>query len=105
MDCSHYNIRRFNTIHWYVLIVYLCIPSAINLTSSLDAHHHYSDAGMFPREFILRAFTNYYWITIHMLSGAELVMQFLFIVEILIAFCMLVGYRTRTMTILSWIFV
>lgn len=40
-----------------------------------------------------------------MLSGAETVMQILFILEILAAFCLLVGYRTRTMNILTWIFV
>lgn len=75
------------------------------MTRFPDAHHHYSDSGMFPREFILKSFTNHYWITLHMLSGTEFVMQCLFIVEIIIAFLLLVGYRTRTMTILSWIMV
>jgi len=75
------------------------------MTRFPDAHHHYSDGGMLPREFILRSFTNYYWVTLHMLSGSEFVMQILFLLEILIGFLMLVGYRTRTMTILSWLFV
>jgi len=70
-----------------------------------DIHHHYSDSGMFPREFILRSFTNHYWITLHMISGAEFIMRLLFIIELIIAFLMLVGYRTRTMTILSWVLV
>jgi len=75
------------------------------LTRFPDTHHHYSDGGMFPREFILRSFTNYYWITLHMLSGAELVIQFLFILEIIFAFCLLIGYRTKMMNILCWLFV
>lgn len=75
------------------------------LTRWPDIHHHYSDGGMFPREFILRSFTNYYWITLHMLSGSEFVMHILFFLEVVFAILLLIGYRTRTMTFLCWIFV
>jgi hypothetical protein len=70
-----------------------------------DIHNHYTDAGVLPRSFTLQSFTNHYWITVHMISGADFAIQCLFLVQAFFSCCMLIGYRTRLFTFLNWLMV
>lgn len=70
-----------------------------------DIHNHYSDKGVLSRTLILEKFQNQYWISFHLISGADFYISVVFWVHIVVAILMSVGYRTRTMTLLNWLFV
>lgn len=62
----------------------------------------YSDKGVIPRSAAMGAL----WpsqFSLHFMSGSSVFMALLFIVAALCALGLLMGYRTRTMTILSWV--
>ena len=68
---------------------------------SRDLAAHYSDAGILPRAALIGEFHR--WLpSIHLLSGSPRVQAALFIVAGLFALALLVGYRTRLVTIVSW---
>ena len=67
-----------------------------------DIKAHYSDYGITPRIFLIdQIIDSWYW-SIHLISGQPFVQGLIFLVAGLIAFAMLVGYRTRLATIASW---
>jgi len=70
-----------------------------------ELHAHYSDLGILNRALALEYFYNYNWVSIHMMSGSESVQAFLFLLHAFCALCMLVGYRTKLFTLLTWFMV
>jgi hypothetical protein len=68
-----------------------------------DLRSHYTDAGVFPRTEALTHFTNGNWFIIHMVTGKTDVMALIFVVHLLCAFCLLIGFYTRTFTFLVWL--
>lgn len=70
-----------------------------------DIHNHYTDKGVLPRTLTLSNFQNQYWISFHFISGTDFHMTVLFWAHMVVGFLMAVGYKTRTMTILNWMFV
>lgn len=70
-------------------------------TRAQNLRAHYTDFGIFPREMLLHDFTR---ISFHMMSGAWEFQFLLFALAAVFGVCLLVGYRPRLMTVLSWIF-
>jgi len=65
----------------------------------------YTDNGLFTRaQSIEFSVDNPYLISLHMLSGAYFVQVTLFLIAALFAVMLLVGYRTRLATVMSWVF-
>ncbi len=64
---------------------------------------HYSDEGILPRRALLERYDHHWFWSLHLLSGAWQVEAGLFAVAAVCASAMLVGYRTRLATILSWV--
>lgn len=69
---------------------------------ALDLQAHYSDTGILPRSVLIEQNLNPWRWSIHLFSGQALFQGFLFIVAAAIALALLIGYRTRFVTILSW---
>ena len=68
-----------------------------------DIEAHYSDAGVLPRSAIIDGFAKPDYWSIHLLSGQPFVIQIIFAIALLVALLLLIGYRTRWMTIASWV--
>jgi hypothetical protein len=64
---------------------------------------HYSDDGVLPRQALLERYDHHWFWSLHLLSGAWQVEALLFAIAALVAGAMLVGYRTRLSTVLSWV--
>jgi hypothetical protein len=79
----------------------LIILDLINRASALNAH--YTDWGLLPRDILIREFRTPWRFSIHLLSGQFEFQVALFILAGVLAFSLAVGYRTRLVTILSWI--
>jgi len=63
---------------------------------------HYTDLGVLPRADLIAHFSNSYWVSVHLISGQAFVQVLLFLVAAVFAFALLIGYKTRTATIVSW---
>jgi hypothetical protein len=71
------------------------------LTRATDFEAHYTDAGILPRSLLL-PFSRL-TLPLHRLSGSASIEALLFLVAGLAAAALMVGYRTRTVTVISWL--
>ncbi len=62
----------------------------------------YTDAGVLPRSLWLNSTHHFHW-SLHSASGLLWYQVLLFVLAAIFAVCLLVGYRTRVMTALSWV--
>jgi hypothetical protein len=71
-----------------------------------DVKAFYSDVGVLPREFLLGSdhWAKFWW-SFHMMSGSPWFEGFLFAVEAVVAMMLLIGWRTRLATFVSWVLV
>lgn len=68
-----------------------------------DLGAHYSDAGVLPREAMVR-FADHPWHwSVHLMSGNETLVAALFVLQALAALFLLVGARTGLATAVSWV--
>lgn len=63
---------------------------------------HYADAGILPRDVALDGINPWRW-SLYFISGSVQFQGFLLTITAAAAFAMLVGFRTRTMTIIVWV--
>lgn len=70
---------------------------------SLDLEAHYTDFGVLPREALFGPFLRPDQWTIHAASGGSVWITALFIVQALVAFLFLIGWRTRLMNLFCWL--
>ena len=80
-----------------ILIIDLCM----RLT---DLTAHYTDAGVLQRFDEVTAITRQFFVSFHLANGSEVFQIILFAINLIFAFLLLVGYRTRISTILLFIF-
>ena len=71
-----------------------------NRARSLVAH--YTDAVVIPRGVLLDFYQNPFVISLHLMSGAWQIQAVLFCIAAVFAIMLLVGYKTRLTTIISW---
>ena len=70
---------------------------------SLDLKAHYSDLGVLPRWALTHEVADKWHFSIHNLNGTSEFEAILFIAHGIIAFLLLVGFKTRLATVLCWI--
>lgn len=71
---------------------------------STDLVAHYTDHGVLPREFFFK-YNLWYWkVSFHLLTGSAFGQALLFGIAGFFALLLLVGYRTRIVTMVSWVF-
>lgn len=62
---------------------------------------HYSDAGILPREVLIESLNPWRW-SLNLINGTVAFQQALFVVTAIAAVWLLLGYKTRLMTVLVW---
>lgn len=70
-----------------------------------DLSVHYSDEGLLPRSVLIQQFLDNWHLSLHLINGSWQFQFALFILEILFAAMLLLGFQTRLSTILSWILI
>lgn len=68
-----------------------------------DLVAHYTDDGMLPRDVFLESFAGTWNMSLHFLNGTAGVQMFLFLIAAVFAVMLMVGYKTRLATLMSWI--
>lgn len=74
------------------------------LIRAQDLYAHYTDLGVLPRDVLLQLSANQAWISLHMMNGTWQFQAVVFVVNALLALTLIVGYRTRLVTVLCWFF-
>lgn len=72
------------------------------IVRSGDLKAHYTDAGVLPQAALLDQFLKPWYWSVYAISGQPLVQGLLFLLTGLVALALLVGYRTKFATIISW---
>ncbi len=85
-----------------ILMGILIIYDLINRSTDLVAF--YTDFGVLPRAELLREVNDPWMASIHLLNGTWQVQLFLFFIAGFFGLLVMLGYRTRLVTIISWIF-
>lgn len=67
-----------------------------------DLKAHYSDEGVLPRDAYIHFFQDPWSISLHMINGLWQFQLVLFLLQIVFGIALLVGYRTRLATVVSW---
>lgn len=102
---SKYTERLFS-IDFRALVVMrvgLGLALIIDLITRLpDVFAMYSDWGVVPRVDILSFWSSTSYVSVHLLSGSVWLQTILLLVQIVLAVFLVIGYRTRLATILSW---
>jgi len=91
------SLALFRVLLAVLLILDLCFRAVY-------LRDHYTDFGVLPRADLLTEFPNRFYFSLHMIHGSTLFQVILFVLAGVVALMLLVGYRTRTALILSWIF-
>ena len=74
------------------------------ISRSSDLAVHYTDWGLLPRGVLIDEFLNSWYISVHLISGKLWVQAVLFTIAACFALSLIVGYRTRLSTVVSWFF-
>ncbi len=86
-----------------IILALIVIGDVFNRSRALTAH--YTDAGVLPRSVLIdNLLKPGYW-SIHLISGQPFLQALLFGICLLSALFLLVGYRTRLATIVTWILI
>eukprot|EP01104_Vermistella_antarctica_P000507 TRINITY_DN10668_c0_g1_i1.p1 TRINITY_DN10668_c0_g1~~TRINITY_DN10668_c0_g1_i1.p1 ORF type:complete len:901 (+),score=170.83 TRINITY_DN10668_c0_g1_i1:283-2985(+) len=85
-----------------VYIAATVLGDLVNRSTDLTAH--YTDWGAFPRWIALEHYQNIYWAPLHFMNGTFTFMVFMFLLHGFIVVLMMIGYKTRLMTFLTWFF-
>ena len=82
----------------------ICLALSIITELSVAASElvdFYSDEGPTPRS-LAATYTNIFFVSLHMISGRKEIIALLFLLAFIFAVAMLVGYRTKLTTFISW---
>ncbi|HAC63939.1 MAG TPA: HTTM domain-containing protein [Cyanothece sp. UBA12306] len=74
------------------------------LNRSQDIKAHYTESGVFRLAALTNEFSNEWFWSFHFINGSVLFQTILFCLAGLLAILLLIGYRTRLITIISWVF-
>jgi hypothetical protein len=100
-------LRRVFTVDLRALAIMRIWVAGIILTDlairATDLEAHYSNMGVLPLHVLHQFGWDPYHFSFHTLSGLWQVQAVLFLVAAVFAVCLLLGYKTRTATIISWV--
>lgn len=71
---------------------------------SFNLYTHYSDLGVFPRQALIIQDTSIWRLSIHLINGTWQIQALLFLLAGLFALALLIGYKTKLASMLSWFF-
>ncbi|KYR02173.1 hypothetical protein DLAC_00987 [Tieghemostelium lacteum] len=90
------------SIALFRMIMALCVIGDI-LERMTDLKVMYTDHGVMPRHLVLSRYSSNFFFMIHLANYSWYGAFFLFSLHIGFAFMMLIGYRTRTASFLTWV--
>ena len=70
---------------------------------SFDIKAFYSDEGVLPRSLLLTQYSNIWNFSVYLLNGTVQFQILLFIISAIFAVLLIIGYKTRFVTFISWI--
>ncbi|OGI19969.1 MAG: hypothetical protein A3B68_00295 [Candidatus Melainabacteria bacterium RIFCSPHIGHO2_02_FULL_34_12] len=85
-----------------ICLAVIIIIDLLQRLRDLDAF--YVDNGVFPRTVLINNYSNLYNFSFHLSNGSYGIQLIFFIVALIFAFCLLIGFQTKIATLLSWIF-
>jgi predicted DCC family thiol-disulfide oxidoreductase YuxK len=94
------DLRSLGVLRIVVALIILC--DLIQRSGDLVAH--YTDVGVLPRNAMIGNIHSRWLVSIHLINGTWEVQAILFGLAGLFALLLLVGYKTRTVTIACWFF-
>lgn len=95
---SSVDLRSLALLRIYIGL--LLIADLLNRSTDLIAH--YTDFGVLPRPDYMDGHMNPWYISLHVISGRWEIEALLFAIAIFFAFLLIVGYKTRLVTFISW---
>ena len=88
-----------------LLRVALAIMVIIDLCMrAMDLTAHYTDSGVLQRFSEVDSVSSQFFISFHLANGTEIFQAILFAINLILAFVLLIGFRTRIVTILLFVF-
>lgn len=94
-----YSIDLRSLALFRIALSLLLIVDLWSRSTSLEAH--YSDMGVLPRDVLM--YVDSPWrISVHLFNGTWVFQALLFVIAALVAVALMIGYRSRLMTVLSW---
>ncbi|MBX0333982.1 HTTM domain-containing protein [Pontibacter sp. HSC-14F20] len=100
-------LRRVFTVDLRALAIMRIWVAGIIITDlairTTDLEAHYSNMGVLPLHVLHQFGWHPYHFSFHTLSGLWQVQAVLFLIAAVFAVCLLLGYKTRTATIVSWV--
>ena len=86
--------------------IVLAVLVLADLTNRVfDFYAHYTDAGVMPRTVLLEEVLSRWAVSVNLMNGTPFFQAVVFAATAVAALGMLVGYRTRLMTILVWLLI
>ncbi|MBT9556706.1 MAG: HTTM domain-containing protein, partial [Myxococcales bacterium] len=85
-----------------VLLASLTLADLWNRLPDIEAF--YTDFGVLPRATFITEFANQNLLSFHLFGGTTFSVALLFVLHAIVATALLIGWRTRLMTILGWVF-
>lgn len=86
--------------------IVLALLVLVDLTNRVfDFYAHYTDAGIMPRTVLLEEVLSSWAVSVNLMNGEPFFQAVVFVATAVAALGMLVGYRTRLMTILVWVLI
>lgn len=70
----------------------------------IDLKEYYTDEGVLPLEALFKYTWNTHYFSFYTISGSSYLIGLLFLINAICVGCLLVGYRTKLFTLLSWLF-
>lgn len=98
-------LRRWSISHETLGLFRILLGSIILadlILRSLDLTYFYSDAGILPREYLLRDFLNANRLSVHLLGGSAVVQGILFAINGAFALMLILGWKSRLATVACW---
>ncbi len=97
------NIFYFDSRSLALARICLALTVLIDLVIRFtDLEAHYTDFGVLPRKALLELSWEEWFISIHLLSGNYYIQLLLFIISAFFAFSMLIGFKTKLSTAVTW---
>lgn len=99
-------IRAFSIDYRTLALFRVCIGSLIFVDLIFRTQHFsafFTDQGILPRKLVLNSWGDNA-ISLYLINGGGLVSSILVITSMLLALALIIGYKTRLVTILSWFF-
>lgn len=84
-----------------IVLAFLVLADLANRATDLSAH--YTDAGVLPRTVLLQEVLSRWSFSLNIMNGETFFQALLFCVAAVAALGLLVGYRTRLMTVVVWV--